>query len=165
MSAQDIRRPTNRGLAAKIGMLSPGEAEQMLETADCAVERLRDDAIGALKRYLATMVDLLEKAQAMPGKNGPELRDLYDAAFEVKGLAGTFDCPLISAIGESLRWYLQRIDAAHIPEIGIIRHHVQALSAILHDNRRGDGGRTGRAIYASLVELTRTSAAPDSHIM
>ena len=160
MSAQFLHRPTRQDLAAKISMLSPGEAELMLEAADCAVERLRDDTIGALKLNLATMVDLLEKAQAMPGKNGPALRDLYDLAFEVKGLAGTFDYPLISAIGESLRCYLQKIDGAEVLEIGIIRHHVQAMSAVLHDDRRGHGGKTGRAIYASLMELTQASAAP-----
>ncbi len=148
--------PTHPGaLMDKVEPLSQSKASKLVSNADAAVDGLKEEVLGTLAGELKQIEILLDAAKNKPRDNAAELHWLHDILFEAKALAGTFDYPLISQIGESLRGFLKEFEAAGPTELTIVDHHVRAMSAALRDGHRGDNDELGHAILASLGEAKR----------
>lgn len=137
-------------LVDKVRALPQNEAALLISAADIAVDSLKDEVLDTLARDLGRIEILLDAAKNKPRYNAAELRWMYEIVFDAKALAGTFDYPLISQIGESLRCFLNQIDVAGLTRLTIVEHHVRAMSAVIRDGHTGNDDRIGHAILASL---------------
>jgi hypothetical protein len=142
-------------LVDKVRVLPKNEAALLISAAGIAVDSLKDEVLDTLARDLGRIEILLDAAKNKPRHNAAELRWMYEIVFDAKALAGTFDYPLISQIGESLRCFLNQIDVAGPTRLAIVGHHVRAMSAVIRDGHRGDDDRIGHAILASLEDAKK----------
>lgn len=142
-------------LAEKVRTLTDGEAALLIGAADIAIDSLKDEVLDTLARDLGRIEILFDAAKSKPRHNAAELRWMYEIVFDAKALAGTFDYPLISQIGESLRCFLKVIDVAGPSRLAIIAHHVHAMSAVIRDGHTGDQNEVGHAILESLAEAKK----------
>ncbi|MHA1537921.1 MAG: hypothetical protein ACTSUD_10220 [Alphaproteobacteria bacterium] len=142
-------------LIEKIRTLPENEAALLISAADIAVDSLKDEVLDILAGDLGRIEILLSAAKNKPRNNAAELRWLYDIVFDAKALAGTFDYPLISHIGESLRCFLKGIAVAGPTKLAVVEHHVQAMSAVIRDGHTGDKSKIGNAVLASLTEVKK----------
>ncbi len=115
-------------------------------------DSLKDEVLDTLARDLGRIEILLDAAKNKPRHNAAELRWLYEIVFYAKALAGTFDYPLISQIGDSPRCFPKEIDLAGPTRLAIVEPHVRAMSTVIRDGHTGDNDRIGHAILASLDE-------------
>lgn len=154
-------------LSKKVSTLSDGEAALLVNAAEIAVDSLKDEVLDILARDLGRIEILLEAAKNKPRHNAAELHWMYEIVFDAKALAGTFNYPLISQIGESLRCFLKVIDVAGPTRLAIVEQHVLAMSAVIRDGHTGDEVQVGHAVLESLSEVKKIIdgvSATDSQI-
>lgn len=158
-------------LSKKVSTLSDNEAALLVNAAEIAIDSLKDEVLDVLARDLGRIEILLDAAKNKPRHNAAELHWMYEIVFDAKALAGTFNYPLISQIGESLRCFLKVIDVAGPTRLAIIEQHVLAMSAVIRDGHTGDEDKVGHKILESLGEVKKivdgvTATEPQiSHIM
>lgn len=155
-------------LADKVRTVSDSQAAKLVSAAETAVDSLKDEVLDTLAKEIGRMEILVEAATNKPRDNAAELSWLYEILFDAKALAGTFNYPLISEIGESLRRFLKGIQIAGPSRLAIVEHHVHAMSAAIRDGHTGHDDPIGHAILESLEEakkIVRGAAALNSPIM
>lgn len=83
----------------------------------------------------------------------PAIQTIYAAAFRIKGLAGTFDYTLASAVAKHLYSYLEHRKTLTAFDRKLIEAHITTLNIIFKKNIKGDGGEVGKQLYAGLTAL------------
>jgi hypothetical protein len=121
------------------------------DVARAEIDRLRE-ALAAARASAAGSGDA--PADKRADEMAP-IRDISRIAFELKACGTTFDFPLITAVGHALFEFTERLESAHPATFDVIAAHIDALSAIVAGEVRGDGGTTGRELVSGLAMLVR----------
>lgn len=136
-------------LKAKVGGdLSHDEA--LVKRAEDALEELSEDYAEWLERDLADLSRLLDEVKGDPEAAGPGLEEMARRAHDVKGQAGTFGYPLITALAESLCNLLSRLDGLNTSCLEVMTTHVEAMEVVRRDGIRGEGGAPGRELVVGV---------------
>jgi hypothetical protein len=144
-------------------MSEGGQGQRPAAAADLAADLPADAGLAALQNdyerctleALARMSQALATARADATARAAALRQLFEAAHDVKGQGASFGYPLLSRIGQSLC----RIghSAAHdsfSPEaLKVVAAHVEAMKVILDKRIRGDGGTLGARLAEKLEAM------------
>lgn len=141
-------------LKEKVG--SGGFDPIALRRADVAIEEMGGEYEVRLQAEVAA---LDEAFRAMRRAGAFDLEHLFAAAHRLRGEAGTFGYPLVSAIGNTLARYLDprpKLDAAGAE---IVESHVNALRAIVIRKVKGDGGEIGAQLVQGLAAMVSRSLA------
>jgi hypothetical protein len=149
----------HRDLQEKVQALDDETTQHLIDQADASVAELKDEVIEQMGRLISVLRDVLTDASGWERVPESMLECIYEIVFELKGLAGTFDLPMISEIGEMLRSYLRSTNAIGPHELDVIRHHVAAISVVHRNLVEGDGGATGRRLVEALRETMRQAGA------
>jgi len=100
------------------------------------------------------------------------VQEVYQASHELRGQAGTFGFELLSELCDSLCILLElekNLDTAGKPSAPInagvwdaIVHHANAVTVIVENELKGDGGPKGRELSAEVARLRKvlTHASP-----
>lgn len=88
-------------------------------------------------------------------RQGAVLRQIAQAAREIKGQGGTFDFSLLSRIARSLYEFTSTLTHVDIRRSGIVMAHVDAMELIIMDRITGDGGRLGTELSQSIEAAAR----------
>jgi hypothetical protein len=101
---------------------------------------------------IARMHEVLATARASADDRGPALRQLFEAAHDIKGQGTSFGYPLLSRIGQSLcRVGHSGPHEGFSPEaLKVVAAHVDAMKIILEKRIRGDGGALGARLAEKL---------------
>ena len=149
MQKPQIINPPNR-LRERVTGSGP-ISDEMLARAEAAVQSLSgqfgellDSQIGELGRLYA------EGAAAPVEKQLGIAKQIFEIAHDLRGQAGTFDYPLITRIGASLCRFTENLTDCDARCYEVIRVHIEAMDAVLHNALRGDGGPMGDAIASGL---------------
>ncbi len=114
--------------------------------AEAALEELKGDYDERVRDDLAALAAGLEAAKADPCEAGAQLEAMRWRAHEVKGQAGTFGYPLVTAIAGSLETLLQRVDRSDQRHLDLIQTHLHAMTVVVRDGIEGEGGERGREL-------------------
>jgi hypothetical protein len=76
-------------------------------------------------------------------------------SFDIKGLGGTFDFPLLTQVAKSLNDYVRGLRNIGKVQVDIIVLHVDALYVILAQHITGQGGATEAEVLSALLQATR----------
>ena len=121
-----------------------------LRRADVVIEEMGEQYELRLQAEVAA---LDETYRTMRRSNAIDVDSLFAAAHKLRGEAGTFGYPLVSAIGNTLARYLDqrpRLDAAACEIVG---SHVNALRAVVGRKVKGDGGEIGAQLVQGLAAM------------
>lgn len=149
----------HRDLQDKVRAIDDDAAERLIDDADASLAELKGEVIEQMGKLITVLRDALTDASGWERVPESMLECIYEIVFELKGLAGTFDLPMITEIGEMLRSYLRSTHTIGPRELDIIRHHVAAISVVHRNLVEGDGGSTGRRLIEALREAVHEAEA------
>lgn len=154
MSNKAVVLPPDKSLHQKIGSrrLSDIINKKDLAKADEAIDNRYDDFIEQVSEDMSVLDTALALAKAQPNET-QAYQQLFDAAFRIKSLSGTFGYQLASAIAKQLYNFVEDRSSATTQELALLDAEVSALKAIFAHNIKGDGGETGRQIFMSIQEV------------
>lgn len=135
-------------LKEKVG--SGGFDPIALRRADVAVEEMGVH----YEARLQTEVAALEEAfRAMRRSGVFDGGRLFHFAHGLRGEAGSFGYPLVSAIGNTLARYLDTRPAFDAAACEIVESHINALRAVVARKVKGDGGEIGAQLVQGLAAM------------
>ena len=139
------------------GVVTSGDGpdlDTILARAAGALASIKDEYVAELRCDIVTIEQMIPRLTAKTGPEASEARDhIYRTCHEVRGLAGTFDYPLMSIIGSSLCLFLEQAGERAGEHLNVIEAHVGAMKAVLADNLTGHGGAHGKILQDSLAQL------------
>ncbi|GAA0582702.1 response regulator [Caenispirillum bisanense] len=140
----------------------------LLEEAESSLERHAADFHDWAGAYLKRLSDWVDSARTVPAMRHRDFESINLTAHELRGEGGTFGYPLITLFAKSLYEATghgcRQDDAA----LEVVKAHIDAMRAVIRDRIAGDGGDTGRELYATLQaaiarwrpDLVKTEPAP-----
>jgi HPt (histidine-containing phosphotransfer) domain-containing protein len=135
-------------LKEKVG--SGGFDPIALRRADVAVEEMAPEYEARLQAEVSA---LDEAFRAMRRAGAFDVDRLFAAAHSLRGEAGTFGYPLVSAIGNTLARYLDQRPALDAAACEIVESHINALRAVVGRKVKGDGGEIGAQLVQGLAAM------------
>ena len=129
--------------------------KEKIAQAEAAIAALTDQYIPVLKSEIRRLESLAAEARRRPGGNGALMLEIYRIAHNIKGQGGSFGFHLVTDIGASLCEVTREPGARDGGEIDVIDRHLEAMSFVVSEDLRGDGGDAGRRILEKIGTLTR----------
>ena len=142
-------------LKDKVG--SGGFDPVAVRRADVAVEELAEDYEA---RLTAEVKAFDEVFRAMRREGALDRGRLFDFAHTLRGEAGTYGYPLVSAIGNTLACFLDRRAALEAADVEVVESHVNALRAAVGRKVKGDGGEIGAQLVEGLAAMVARALGP-----
>ncbi len=122
----------------------------LLDEAESTLQRHAADFHDWAGAYLKRLSDWVDSARTVPAMRHRDFESINLTAHELRGEGGTFGYPLITLFGKSLYEATgpgcRQDDAA----LEVVKAHIDAMRAVIRDRVAGDGGETGRELYATL---------------
>jgi len=135
-----------------------GSVDEMLEDADAALDELKANYTTWALEDIGRMQACLDAAVAEPAAAESHLEDLFKVCHDVKGQGGSFDYPLVTAVGQSLCDFLRTGAANTGFGHKVIAAHLGALRPVLENGISGDAGATGARLVEELAALVARDA-------
>lgn len=135
-------------LKEKVG--SGGFDPIAMRRAEVAVDEL---AVDYEARLQAEVADFDEAYRAMRRTGAFDMARLFACAHALRGEAGTYGYPLVSAIGNTLARYLDGRDGLDATGCEIVESHLNALRAVAFRKVKGDGGEIGAQLVEGLAAM------------
>ena len=135
-------------------------ASDAIRDAEAAVAALAECFLEWITEDIGRARQALEAAQASPGDNRQQLRDVFEVMHNVKGQGGSFGYDLLTKIGGSLCNYLRdEASSADDKQLRVIAARLAAIDFVLEKNLMGDGGKIGGQLTAKVTQLVENIPA------
>jgi chemotaxis protein histidine kinase CheA len=128
-----------------------------------AIERAERAIADLSDNYLEWAQEDLNKIQAAFAKLGAErteeretsMHSIFSISHDMKGQGGSFGFDLVTAVGNHLCRLIERFDGTVKPqtENDAIRIHIDAMTLIIGNNMKGDGGSQGEAMLKGIQQM------------
>lgn len=149
--SMELRR---RAVNSKKGFSINPQPED-LKKIEKVVHQSSDKFIASVAAALRALREALADAEKDPARWEGLMVDIRRNAFDIKGLGGTFDYPLLTEIARSLHAVAGRMGDASPKQMAIIRCHIDALYVVLAQRIQGSGGK----VEQELLEAFRLAVA------
>lgn len=125
----------------------------VIARADLALEGISEDFPKWMGEEIVRLRGL-RLALRTGGLTADTVKQLYYITHNLRGQAATLGFPLAGQVAGSLCEVIENISAETIPS-EVIDHHVDAISAIVHEKAGGEGNVTAQKLVAKLREVTK----------
>ena len=126
--------------ASSIDGFALGQAEQAIK--DMADEYLE---------WVNVDISNLEASYTKAVKGEAAKDEIYDNAHELKGQGGSFDYPLMTAVGNQLCKFIEGIkDELNPAQLQVVKVHIDTMKLIILERMSGDGGKAGDRLLKGL---------------
>lgn len=133
--------------------------DTFLYKADRAVQEVLPELIANVGEDAALLRQMVDEAAFKPDEFPALKEELFRRAFDIRGLAGTLDYPLMGAVATSMSGLIEKLEVLDERAATLLRAHADALLWFLRENVIGDQDEKGVAL---LVELRDAAQAyPD----
>lgn len=126
-----------------------------LQEAEEVITQSKGEFLRNVSDTLKDLMHACDEVRLGDSQGSEGLTRIADLAFDLKGLAGTFDFKLATAIAVSLERYALHVKEVSLADVEVMRAHVEALRAVFHDNAAGAGGETGKELVRNLQLLIK----------
>ncbi len=141
------RIPAPIRLADHVAKDTASNVEELIRRAEAAIETLSAEFGELAKSDLMA----LKSAVTEPEADRTELQRIFDVSHELRGLAGSFDMPLLTRVGSSLcDFVVDKLESSNALCCEVVDLHIAAMVQIIANKMTGDGGQTGQALMAGL---------------
>ncbi|KZD11988.1 Hpt domain-containing protein [Oceanibaculum pacificum] len=146
--ANKLKQYVNDPRALNAAAIAKAEAamEKFTASIDLAAEAEPD---------LKEMQAAYQAMKAQPQDCTAAARRIFDLAHDLRGLGTNFNYPLITRICGSLCRFIDGMTKANDTQMEIVRAHVDAIRAVLHNQMKGEGHAIGTQIAEGLETLVR----------
>lgn len=127
-----------------------------MRRAEIAVEEMAVDYDARLQQEVAAFD---EAFRAMRRAGEFDKRRLFAYAHALRGEAGSFGYPLVSAIGNTLARFIDGRPRLEEADCEILESHLNALRAVAFRKVKGDGGEIGAQLVEGLAAMVTRALA------
>ena len=121
--------------------------ETILARVRMGLEPLKQEYLGEARDELAALDGHIAEAKAAAGSARRQAIDkIYLISHDVRGMAGSYDYPLLTRIGSSLCRLIEGASDLDPLELEVIELHIGAMRVVLAKRMTGDGGTAGRVL-------------------
>ncbi len=141
-------------LKEKVGDDAKGAIDlEALEKAEEAIASLADSYLDSVAEDIRKIDDAFEKLEAATGDRKEELKGVFQESLNLKGQGGSFGYDLMTAIGNELCRFIEKLDKAGPKEIEAIKLHIDSMKLVIGNDIKGDGGDTGEKMLTGLQQV------------
>jgi len=137
------------------GRVGGGRGEFAAHMLEQAEEELREAEVQygeVARQYLERLHQACDRALAEPDRRADHFRAVHALAHELRGQGTTFGFPLLTSLAKSLYHYTGAGARLDDNAATIVKHHADAMRAVVTHNITGDGGEIGHELVRTLEE-------------
>lgn len=123
---------------------------------------LVDSYLDSVAEDIRKTDEAFKKLEAATGDRKEELVEVYQEALNLKGRGGGFGYDLMTAIGNELCRFIEKLDEAGPKEVEAIKLHIESMKLVIANDIKGTGGDAGEKMLAGLQQVCDKSNAPPS---
>jgi hypothetical protein len=144
----------------KVSPIESGESiDAFLYKADRAVQDILPDLIRETEADARRLREMVDEVGFQPDQFAAQKDEIFRRAFNIRGLAGTLDYPLMGAVAGSMSNLIGRLDQVDDRALTLLKAHADAIVWFLREKIIGDQDEKGLAM---LIELRDAAEAyPD----
>ncbi|MBM3556970.1 MAG: hypothetical protein FJX47_15610 [Alphaproteobacteria bacterium] len=146
-----VIEPTSK-IADKVSRGGP-EPAAMISRAEAKIDEIKQDYGKWLEEDMKILLAAFDKLRIDPANRKTNARALFDAAFDIKGQAGTFGYAALSRIAKSLCRLLEEKAAIVDDDLPVVLHHVDAMRVVVADQIVGKPVGIPLEVIAGLESL------------
>ncbi len=143
-----IIRPSNN-LKMKVGGSLKGLDMKAVEKAEQALQGLSNQ-FGAWLQEEIDKLDRAYEAVKATGLDEENVQKLYLCSHDLKGLAATYEYPVITRIAGTLCKLIDKEGKSEKAPLVLVEAHVQAIKACVRDNMRDESNPVVKVLVAEL---------------
>jgi chemotaxis protein histidine kinase CheA len=151
-------------LRDKVSVTENGVDLDALEQAEQIIAGMQDSYLEWVEDDLRKLGEGYARAVESTAEDSRRqaLQDLFGIAHDVKGQGGSFDYPLMTAVGNSLCRYIERLDGPiRQSHLAVVKVHIDTMRMIIAQRMSGDGGKAGDNLLRGLdAAVAKTSGKP-----
>jgi chemotaxis protein histidine kinase CheA len=148
-----IEVPEHMTLTKKAARRGGPSPDELIARAEKALQGISGQFGDWTEQTLATLTGALALIRDH-GMTDERAGDLFRAAHNIKGLAGTVGYPLAGRVSESLCHLIDRVEnRARVPLV-LVEQHVASITAIVHEKAAGEGTAIARTLVERLLAVT-----------
>lgn len=102
---------------------------------------------------IGTIYEAFRKLDAAKGDRIEELSGVYREVHKLRNQGEKFDYGLLTAIGDALCRFIEKLDKPNPKEVVAIRLHIDAMKLVVAKNIKGTGGAIGEEMLAGLRQV------------
>jgi chemotaxis protein histidine kinase CheA len=135
---------------------APGAAlvidPKALEAANSALEKMSEDYPDWVGKIIVELREHLVRCIDSPTDRQRRFAMIRQIAHDMKGQGGTFGYPLMTAFASSLVDCVGPRSGTADNHVEIVKSHIDAMSAVIKDRVKGNGGEIGKALTQGLKD-------------
>lgn len=150
-------------LKDKVKVTEGGVDLDALEKAEALIAGLQDSYLEWVEGDLERLQTFYGEAEGLDGaERRAKLGDLFSVAHDVKGQGGSFNYHLMTAIGNKLCRFIEKLPA----DIGrghmeVVKVHIDAMRLVIAQRMEGEGGRAGENLMRGLEAVIAKVSGPE----
>ena len=149
----EVINPPN-ALKEKVGTDGRGAIDlEAIEKAEKAVASLADSYLDSVAEDIRKIDKAFEKLEAATGDRKEELMGVFQEALNLKGQGGSFGYDMMTAIGNELCRFIEKLDKAGPEEVEAIKLHIDSMKLVIGMDMKGDGGEPGKKMLNGLQQV------------
>ena len=138
-------------LKGKVSFGADGVDLDMLEKAEAVIASMQGNYLEWVQDDLKKIQEYYDLALADEAGRPAHLEQVFRVAHDIKGQGGSFDYPLMTALGNHLCRFLEKLGpVAAAGDLDVIKLHIDAMRMVIGSRMRGDGGRAGANIIQGI---------------
>jgi chemotaxis protein histidine kinase CheA len=146
-------------LKGKVDVGGPGAVNlDVLEKAEAVIADLGDDYIKWVNEDLLSIQKASDSLQDGAGDAKDVLEKIFRIAHDMKGQGGSFEYNLITAVGDSLCRFIEKMESPSSSDTEVIQIHIDTMKMIISQEMKGDGGAAGETLLNSLDQIVAKKA-------
>lgn len=150
-------------LKDKVKITEGGVDLDALEKAEALIAGLQDSYLEWVEGDLEKLQTFYGEAMAAEGADRrARLNDVFSVAHDVKGQGGSFDYHLMTAIGNKLCRFIEKLPAEITRgHMEVVKVHIDALRLVIAQRMAGEGGRAGENLMRGLDAVIAKVSGPE----
>ncbi|NKB20838.1 MAG: hypothetical protein GKS01_10100 [Alphaproteobacteria bacterium] len=162
MAEVEIIETPNNLRKAKIGN-GPGKLDKsLIADAEKAIQAFGEDFSNWIQDDIGAM-EAARLSLAQGNNSEKDVADVFRIALDLKGQGVSFGYEVLSAVGASLSDFLGPLRESNATlsslQLDVVAAHVGAIRAVLSEDLKGDGGKTGQALMNGLASIVAKARA------
>lgn len=121
-----------------------------MEKAIAALEEMKEDYPDWVQKHIDELRTHHARSVDTPAERTRRYSMMREIAHDMKGQGGTFGYPLMTTFATSLHDFVGPRAGTSDNHIELIKSHIDAMSAVIKDRVKGNGGEIGQALTKGL---------------
>lgn len=144
-----IKPPDTLSKRVKIGGPNAVKLDGLADSDTSFIDNVAANYLAYFKEDLKVLSAAFAKLKDAPGDS--EIREeVFTAAHDIKGQAGSFGYDLITDMANSLCRFLEKLSTLEKKHLEVVSFHVEAMKIAEAKEMKGNGGPAGQKLLAGL---------------